>query len=111
MSATRHSSPRWPSNSVTSMMSTQTPPPPDEAGAPFGSPRREFVQAFVEHARAVPGAERPMVRPHVVVMIASISAALSLAVGAVWGLTHKADAATGANGAAFQIVEGWGCPS
>ncbi len=81
-----------------------------------GQQRWEFARAFVEHSWARPGADRPVARPHVVLLVAALAAALALGAGVamqlIWPVKLDTTAhvkATGTAGA-FTAVAGWDCP-
>jgi hypothetical protein len=76
--------------------------------------RRDFVAAFVEHARSEPGRERRTARAPVLVTVAASSAAVALVVGLVWRLMYppkpaEHDGAT-ATVTEYVAVSGWDCP-
>jgi hypothetical protein len=75
--------------------------------------RRDFVSAFVEHARSEPGRDRPTARFPVLLTVATSSAALALVVGLVWRLMYPPTAAPhdGAtqNLTEYVAVSGWDC--
>jgi hypothetical protein len=83
-----------------------------------GQQRWEFARAFVEHSWARPGADRPAARPHVVLLVATLAAAVALGAGVavqlIWPakLDKTATRAKAAGTAgAFTAVAGWDCPT
>lgn len=83
-----------------------------------GQQRWEFVRAFVEHSWARPGADRPVARPHVVLLVATLAAAVALGAGVamqlIWPVkldsaSTRPKAASTADG--FTAVAGWDCPT
>ena len=80
-----------------------------------GARRWEFVKAFVEHGWVRPRAYRPVARPHVVLLMATLAAALALGAGAVmqWLRPVKlpdAAAPKPRTTGSFTSVAGWDCP-
>jgi hypothetical protein len=78
--------------------------------------RWEFVRAFVEQAWARPGADRPVARPHVVLLVSVLSAALAVVAGIilqVWrpAPLHRANpiAARSKSPGQYTAVSGWDC--
>jgi hypothetical protein len=77
--------------------------------------RREFVRAFVEQARARPGADRPTARPHVSVMVTIGVVAAAVVTGVALQLIHPVPLAKAAPPQppvappTFTAVSGWDC--
>jgi hypothetical protein len=84
---------------------------------PTRSRRRDAVQALVEHSWARPDRLRPVARPHIILMVAVVTAALALVAGLVLQLIKpialpKPTAAAPpppASAASFTAVSGWDC--
>jgi translation initiation factor IF-2 len=76
--------------------------------------RREFVDAFVEQTWARPDADRPVARVQVVVLVATMSAVVAMAVGVVLHLIHPTKPAAAApppvpTAQPYSAVSGWDC--
>ena len=80
--------------------------------------RREYIHALVEQSWARPEATRTVARPHIVLMVAALTAAVALGSGVVAQLIHPVSlpraAAAGPPSpralAPFVAVAGWDCP-
>jgi hypothetical protein len=76
--------------------------------------RREFVDAFVEQTWARPDADRPVARVQTVVLVATLSAVVAVAVGVVLQLIHPIKPAAAAPRPVptvrpYSAVSGWDC--
>jgi hypothetical protein len=89
----------------------------DRAAEPPGQRRWEFVRAFVENSWARPGSARPTARPHIVLLVAALSAGAALATGVILqqfrpvkpaGTAGSAPPGSGPS-ARYSAVAGWDC--
>ncbi len=83
---------------------------------PPGQHRWEFVRAFIDNSWTRPGAERAVARPHIILLVATVAAAVALGAGVVLQLVWPVELAkaTTSDGAAsatdgFTAVAGWDC--
>jgi hypothetical protein len=81
-----------------------------------GQQRWEFVRAFVAHSWTRPNAERSVARPHIVLLVATLAAAVALGTGVVFQLIWPvdltpaaADEAPKSKASGFTAVAGWDC--